>query len=88
MFYSDIKACPITRFNMHKYPVTDPLVLWGYEKIKIIEPNNTQNTSIEINTKNGFVEQVLVYSYVEDKIADVGLRLNITVCGLEELYVK
>lgn len=27
----------------------------------------------------------MVYSFVGDKIADIGLRLDITVCGFEKL---
>ena len=41
-----------------------------------------------ISTVEGFRSKVFVYSYVEDKRADTGLELDITVCGNEKLQVS
>ena len=81
MFYSDIDACPITRFGMYDYPAADPLTELTGSEIAF----NIEETSIEVTTGFSYVKQVLVYSFVEDKVADNGLRLDITVCGLETL---
>ena len=62
-------------------PLTDP-------KIVMIEPKDTEKTSIEIDTKQGFVKSIFIYSFVDGKIAEVGLQLDLTVCGLEILDSK
>lgn len=61
--------------------LTDP-------KIVMIEPNDTYKTSIEIDTKQSFVKSIFIYSFVDGKIADIGLQLDLTVCGLELLESK
>jgi hypothetical protein len=52
------------------------------------EANNTEKTFIEVSTSLSYTTQFLVYTFVNNKIADVGFRIDITVCGLEKLVAK
>ena len=85
MFSTDIPVCAITSFGMYTYPFSIPPIEFTNPTLQMLNSNDTLKTSIEVDTSSSFVTQLFVYSFVDENIADIGLRLDITVCGLETL---
>ena len=47
--------------------------------------NKIDKTIIEIQSNIAFRNEFMVFSFVRDKIADVGLKFDVVVCGEENL---